>query len=278
MKNALSTFGLFLFTQLFLLFIAQNDNIVMGSEIAVETLILMLFMGLFFAGMEWARWVATVLLGLLAVLLASITFEGYGIGFLSVAILYAAVIITLFRGKQPKSAVEADEAVLDGAFIGSAREVERGAESSSPRVHISQREVAEGFYVGEELYKYPLLVRRYQSVFIDCILLFGVMVVTMVVMGESETRQTVMITLGVLFVLVYEPLLTSYSATVGQHIMGIRVRDVRNPKERIHIAQAYVRLVVKWILGWLSFITINFNREHRAIHDFAGSSVVIRVK
>jgi hypothetical protein len=32
---------------------------------------------------------------------------------------------------------------------------------------------------------------------------------------------------------------------------------------------------VKGFLGWLSFITINFNDEHRAIHDFASDSVMI---
>jgi uncharacterized RDD family membrane protein YckC len=123
-----------------------------------------------------------------------------------------------------------------------------------------------------------MLVKRYQSLLIDMVLLFAVMIVVMVLMGESESREVVMISLGVVFVLLYEPLLTVYSATLGQYMMGIRVRNSGNPEKKINIIQAYTRLVVKWLLGWMSFITINFNPAHRAIHDFAGTSVVIVVK
>lgn len=137
--------------------------------------------------------------------------------------------------------------------------------------------VADGFYADNVVYRYPLLLKRYQSLFIDFLLLFAVMIITMVLVGNSEIRQTVMVSMGALFLLVYEPLLTVYSATVGQRIMGIRVRDVNNPAERIGLVRAYIRLVVKWYLGWLSFLTINFNPQHRAIHDMASASVVIKI-
>ena len=57
--------------------------------------------------------------------------------------------------------------------------------------------------------------------------------------------------------------------------MGIRVRHVGDPSKRINVFQSYIRFIVKGLLGWLSFITIHLNSEHRAIHDFAGSSVMI---
>jgi hypothetical protein len=76
--------------------------------------------------------------------------------------------------------------------------------------------------------------------------------------------------------LLYEPVLTTFSATIGQRVMGIRVRNAKNPDKHINILQAYLRLIVKYLLGWLSFITIGFDERHRAIHDLAGESVVVR--
>lgn len=138
--------------------------------------------------------------------------------------------------------------------------------------------VVNEFSVGDEVYHFPLLLKRYQSFFIDTILLFFTMVVTMVILDDSPYRQMVMISMGAVFLLCYEPLLTVYSATIGQRIMGIRVRHMENPVLRINIVQAYIRVIVKWFFGWLSFVTINFNPSHRAIHDMAGNSVVIQLK
>ena len=87
-----------------------------------------------------------------------------------------------------------------------------------------------------------------------------------------------MFCMGIFFTLVYEPMMTTYGATVGQYVIGIRVRNSRNPSKRMNIFQAYIRIIVKLMLGWLSFVTIHFNAQHRAIQDLAGSSVMIKVK
>ena len=134
-----------------------------------------------------------------------------------------------------------------------------------------------GFYVGDRAFSYPTLLKRYQSLLIDFMLIFSLMIIAMAILNNSEFRQPVMITLGALFVFVYEPVLTVYSSTVGQRVMGIRVRSFADPERPINIFNAYARIVTKWMLGWLSFVTINFNLQHRAIHDMAGSSVVIKV-
>jgi uncharacterized RDD family membrane protein YckC len=134
------------------------------------------------------------------------------------------------------------------------------------------------FHVRDEAYRYPMLVKRYQSVLIDFVLWCSLMIVCMTVLGESEAKQAVMLSICLFFALVYEPLLTTYSATLGQYIIRIRVRSSRNPKKRINVLQAYIRIIVKFFLGWISFVTINFNPKHRAINDLAGSSVVIRIK
>jgi uncharacterized RDD family membrane protein YckC len=73
----------------------------------------------------------------------------------------------------------------------------------------------------------------------------------------------------------YEPLFTSLSATVGQRAMGFRVRRLADQTRPIPIPAAYLRFAVKIALGVVSFFTMSFSRQQRAIHDMAAGSVVI---
>ena len=109
---------------------------------------------------------------------------------------------------------------------------------------------------------------------IDAVLLLTILIGTMLIMGENENRPTVILLMTIVLSF-YEPLLSRYSATVGQRIMGIRVRNYNAPSQPVGFWQAYIRVWIKGILGWLSFLTVHHNRERRAIHDIAGSSVVI---
>lgn len=255
---------LFLFTQSLLWVVSKYERIIMDTEIFIETLVVGLFILLHLFGLRWARWIAASLLGLLALVAINTTFEGFGYGFLLVALMYISLILLLFRSfvrSNAHNAMGADESdVLDW-------------NPPQPPEHRSAE-----FQVGQDVYRYPLLLKRYQSVFIDFFLFCLLLIVVMAIVGESPFRQAVMLCMGIFFTLVYEPFLTTYGATVGQYFIGIRVRDARDPNKRINILQAYIRIVVKLMLGWLSFVTIHFNPQHRAIHDFAGSSVMIRVK
>lgn len=134
------------------------------------------------------------------------------------------------------------------------------------------------FIANQTQFEYPLLLRRIQSLFIDGMLLLFVMVIIMIASDGQTNAITIRISSFVILSILYEPVLTAYGHTLGQRIMGIRVRNVSDPSKRINILQSYIRFVVKNFFGWISFITIHFNREHRAIHDFAGSSVMIRVR
>lgn len=127
------------------------------------------------------------------------------------------------------------------------------------------------------VYVYPTLLKRVQALFIDGSLIFILMIFLMTMFSESEYRAAIMIGSALAFSLLYEPMLTAYSATIGQRIVGIRVRSIDNVSKNISLPQAFSRVIVKDLLGWASFVTIHFNREHRAIHDFAGSSVMIKI-
>ena len=126
------------------------------------------------------------------------------------------------------------------------------------------------------VYRYPQLVNRYKALLIDAILIFAVLISIMMMVEGSTFRTPVMVLSATFLLLTYEPLLTTYSKTVGQRIMKIRVGRMHEPNKRITLLNAYVRWFVKGFLGWLSFITISFNSERRAIHDFASDSVMVQ--
>ena len=73
----------------------------------------------------------------------------------------------------------------------------------------------------------------------------------------------------VLILFVHEPLPTSRT--------GLRVRSYGNPCERIGILAAYVWFAVKILLDAISFLTLAFTKETRAIHDFAAGSIMLQV-
>lgn len=126
---------------------------------------------------------------------------------------------------------------------------------------------------------YPTLLRRYVSSLIDGLLLIAAAtVVAFTLQGDGSLVVGLRLTLIFGLILLYEPLLTSRSATVGQRLTGIRVRRADDHTKRIGIPQAYLRILVKLPLGFLSFFSMGFNKERRALHDFATGSVMVFAK
>jgi uncharacterized RDD family membrane protein YckC len=122
---------------------------------------------------------------------------------------------------------------------------------------------------------YPELTQRYLSSAIDGVIVLTVaFTISAALQGEPLTGLRV--ALVFLFVLSYEPVLTSKRCTVGQFAMGIRVRQYDDRDEKIGLAAAYVRYLLKIVLGFLSFLSIGFQKERRAIHDEAVGSIVVK--
>ena len=124
----------------------------------------------------------------------------------------------------------------------------------------------------------PSLVRRYGASLIDAFFIMFLMVLAGVVLqAESEVSVTARVVAFVLILFAYEPVLTSRLCTIGQRLTGLRVRRHGRPEERIGILAAYVRFAVKLLLGAISFLTLAFTKEKRAIHDFAAGSIMLQV-
>jgi uncharacterized RDD family membrane protein YckC len=124
----------------------------------------------------------------------------------------------------------------------------------------------------------PSLVRRYGATLIDAFFIMFLMIVAGVgfqAVSEASAAPRAVVLGLILFA--YEPLLTSRFCTIGQHLTGLRVRRYGNPSERIGIFAAYVRFSVKILLGAISFLTLGFTKEKRAIHDLAAGSIMLQV-
>ena len=130
---------------------------------------------------------------------------------------------------------------------------------------------------GREL-AYPTIVRRYLATVIDGILILSVMIVSSYIFSQDADYIRIF-RIGIILsmFLIYEPLCTSKFCTLGQKIMGIRVRRISSLK-KISLFQAYVRIVVKILLGIISFFSIIFSVKKRAIHDFASGSIVLEAE
>lgn len=127
-------------------------------------------------------------------------------------------------------------------------------------------------------YEYPTILRRYLATAIDGIFIVGVMILSSYALqSQNDIAVKVRIGIIVLMFFVYEPFCTSMLCTLGQKLTGIRVRRIFTLR-RISVPAAYLRIIVKLFLGLISFFTIPFTEDKRAIHDFAVGSVVILKK
>ena len=129
----------------------------------------------------------------------------------------------------------------------------------------------------DEESNYPLLIDRIQSSFIDLIFIVACMFVFSSALNKYEnTPDWVRIALFAGIWMVYEPLCTTLGCTLGNYIKNLRVRKYTNPSKKINFLQALIRYIFKTGLGWISFLTINSNRQKRAIHDMVAGSVVVK--
>jgi len=125
--------------------------------------------------------------------------------------------------------------------------------------------------------EYPNLLDRFQSTFIDSIFIVILMFASASILEKYEDPPDwIRIILFFAIWAVYEPVCTTLGFTIGNYIKGIRVRRVDNSSGKINIVQAFIRYLIKITLGWVSFITIHFNEERRAIHDLAAGSIVVK--
>jgi RDD family. len=121
--------------------------------------------------------------------------------------------------------------------------------------------------------KYPNVLRRYLATVVDLFALWCIFYAISQTPALTERGALAYWILAV-SLLLYEPLLTTYACTLGQAVMRIRVRTVGN-LTRIGLDQAFGRMIVKYLLGIISFLTVPARQDRRAIHDLSSGTIVI---
>jgi len=120
----------------------------------------------------------------------------------------------------------------------------------------------------EVVMKYPSVFRRYIAALIDVLVVLGLLYVV------AKSPLILFSKYAFPTILLYEPLFTSFLCTLGQLLMGFRVRTFDGHK-KINILQAVFRYIVKYILGAISFITMPAQKHRRGLHDLFTKTIVI---
>ena len=151
----------------------------------------------------------------------------------------------------------------------------------SPLIFIPSEEVTEKPQKIDysKVYVLPTIKARYTSMLIDVLII--VLISLAISSLPSVVGKVPGFVKGILFIIVvllYEPILITSGTTIGQFIMNLRVRSFKNPDQKLTFHMAVLRTILKILLGWLSFVTVTFNVNRRAIHDFASGSIMISKK
>ena len=121
---------------------------------------------------------------------------------------------------------------------------------------------------------YPTLARRYFASTLDIITVIIITVFIVKVLDGYSIETGPIWYLVFIPAVFYEPVLTSQFMTLGQAVFGFRIRDI-NTGNKITLLKAYARIVIKFLLGIISLLTIPHDEKRRAIHDKAISTVAL---
>lgn len=114
-------------------------------------------------------------------------------------------------------------------------------------------------------YSFPTIGRRCLSILIDNMISLLTIVLCFKILQLfftlSNKNTTLLLVCSAIYIILI-PLLTSTCCTPGQLITGIRVRSYRTGT-KISFLSSMTRFAVKILFGFVSFISIFFNRKNR---------------
>lgn len=125
--------------------------------------------------------------------------------------------------------------------------------------------------------QYPSILDRIKSTTIDTIIIIAFIFLMSEILNSFENVPTYVRVCIFAVILLYEPICTTFGATIGNDKMGIRVRSNSDHSKKINIPQAVLRFIFKFSLGWLSFITVFSSGKSRTMHDYLSGSVMIKI-
>ena len=92
----------------------------------------------------------------------------------------------------------------------------------------------------------------------------------------DDVPSSIRMYLFILLFILYEPILVSlFGSIAGHYFSDIKVKRVNNPNKNLIFPLALLRFILKYLLGWLSLLTVTSSEKRQAIHDSVINSVVI---
>jgi uncharacterized RDD family membrane protein YckC len=124
----------------------------------------------------------------------------------------------------------------------------------------------------------PSLVVRIKAFFIDLLILLLVFATASIILDMISNVPSLAKGFIAIFMLyLYDPILTSFTGgTIGHKLMKLKIKQLRNPEKNISLLAAFLRFLIKTVLGWISFFTVTGNVNKRAIHDLASGSIILK--
>ena len=125
--------------------------------------------------------------------------------------------------------------------------------------------------------KIPLVSDRYKVVFLDSVVVIGLMVLYSLIIGKLDNQIPVWVRVFLYSTLfLYEPLcLALFGKTLGHWSGNLRVVKEKDESKNISFLAAMIRAIMKYLLGIISLFTIAPENKGRAIHDMAAGSIVL---
>jgi len=125
----------------------------------------------------------------------------------------------------------------------------------------------------------PSLLARIKSMMADSIVIIILMIIAATILNTLHIESGLIRAIALSLILLYEPIMVAIDRTIGQRIMGLRVRNYtkfinEGTSENINILYSLLRFLAKVLLGWVSLLTIHSNTYGQAIHDKLGNSVM----
>ncbi len=124
---------------------------------------------------------------------------------------------------------------------------------------------------------YPGLPERVKALIMDSVLIIVFMMLLTNIFSEFENLPLYTKKIAFVFIFVlYDPLFTSlFGGTLGHMRMNLTVRRIENTDKKIFFPLAILRYIIKFFLGWVSFLSIGSSEKNLTIHDKLSGSVVV---
>ncbi len=122
---------------------------------------------------------------------------------------------------------------------------------------------------------YPRLLRRVRAFLVDSVVFIILLYAWMVALPAFGELPFLKIAVLPAAILILEPGLVAFTGgTLGHHLLGLRIRDA-SQDQHIGFGRAIARAIIRFLLGWLSFVFVLVTRKHQALHDYFTSTVVV---